>query len=99
MFLPEVGKTLNNRGIIYRSTKRVKEAEVDYTEALRINRDLLEVNPTGHANEFARSIVGLTVTFQISGDSRACSIVSENLPNGVSAEIRERVRILQREVC
>ena len=44
-FLPDVATTLNNRGLLFWYTKRLKEAESDYTEALGIQRQLATENP------------------------------------------------------
>ena len=45
LYQPGVATTLNNPAILYRYTRREKEAETAYLESLDIRRQLAKANP------------------------------------------------------
>jgi tetratricopeptide (TPR) repeat protein len=95
----DLAMTLFNRGTLYTDTRRFKEAEADYTEALRIYRLLAQENPLVYGDRWAQSALRLARTFQATGDPRACSASSENLPSSVSSDLRQSLNSLRLKLC
>ena len=58
-YLPDVATTLNNLGVLYRNTQRLKESADAYTEALQIRRELAKANPAAYLPDVAGTLNNL----------------------------------------
>jgi hypothetical protein len=62
-YLPDVARTLNNLGILYRGTQRLKEAEAAYTECLTNYRQLAEENAAAYRPYVATTLNNLGIFY------------------------------------
>lgn len=60
----DVAMTLNNLGILYKDTQRLKEAEASYQEALTIYQDLAKANPQAYSSYVATTLNNLGNLYQ-----------------------------------
>ena len=58
-YLPYVARTLNNLGVLYSDTQRLKEAEAAYTEGLAIRRELAKENAASYLPDVASTLNNL----------------------------------------
>jgi len=62
-YQPDVARTLNNLGELYRVTQRMKEAEAAYQEALDIRRQLAKTNPAAYQPDVAGTLNNLALLY------------------------------------
>ena len=58
-YLPDLAITLNNLAVLHDNTKRYKEAEEEFNEALTIRRQLAEQNPDAYLPDVAMTLNNL----------------------------------------
>jgi tetratricopeptide (TPR) repeat protein len=62
-YLPDVAETLNDLGVLYLDTQRLKEAADAYTEALQIRRELAKANPEAYLPDIAQTLNNLGILY------------------------------------
>jgi hypothetical protein len=60
-YQPYVAQTLNSLAVLYRDTQRMKEAEIDFQEALDIRRQLAKTNPAAYQPDVAQTLNNLAI--------------------------------------
>jgi tetratricopeptide (TPR) repeat protein len=55
--------TLNNLGLLYSATQRMRDAEEAYAEALAIRRKLAEANPDAYLPDVATTLNNLAILY------------------------------------
>jgi tetratricopeptide (TPR) repeat protein len=63
-FLPDVAMTLNNLGLLYKSTQQLEQAEAVYQEALTTYRQLAEANPAAFLPNITTVLNNLGVLYK-----------------------------------
>lgn len=66
-YLPDVATSLNNLGILYRATQRLREAEEAYRESLQLRRSLAERNPDAYLPNVAKTLANQALLFRALG--------------------------------
>jgi tetratricopeptide (TPR) repeat protein len=62
-YQPDVADTLNNLGLLYSDTQRLKEAGAAYDEALDIRRQLAKTNPAAYQPDVAATLNNLAMLY------------------------------------